>query len=131
MMSPLRIEHLIGGKSVAGDKYFETIDPATQEVLAEVAAGGEAEVDVAVTAAKSAFPAWAGRPAVERAKLIRKLGDLVAAHVREITEIETRDSGQVIAQTGKQLIPRAAENSTTSPRCVRVWTAIPIPRRRT
>jgi hypothetical protein len=46
----------------------------------------------------------------ERAKLIRKLGDLIAKHVPEIAQLETNDCGQVIAQTGKQLIPRAADN---------------------
>ena len=49
-------------------------------------------------------------PAPQRAKLIRKLGDLIAAHVPEIAETETNDCGQAIAQTGKQLIPRAADN---------------------
>jgi hypothetical protein len=43
--------------------YFETINPATQQVLAEVASGGEAEVHAAVAAAKAAFPKWAGMPA--------------------------------------------------------------------
>lgn len=105
-----QINHLIGGKSVTGKDYFETVNPATQEVLAEVASGGEAEVNAAVAAAKEAFPKWAGMPAPERAKLIRKLGDLIAAHVPEIAQTETNDCGQVIAQTGKQLIPRAADN---------------------
>jgi 5-carboxymethyl-2-hydroxymuconic-semialdehyde dehydrogenase len=105
-----QINHLIGGKSVTGKDYFETVNPATQEVLAEVASGGEAEVNAAVAAAKEAFPKWAGMPAPERAKLIRKLGDLIAAHVPEIAQTETDDCGQVIAQTGKQLIPRAADN---------------------
>ena len=106
----MKIDHLINGKSVAGQNYFETVNPATQEVLAEVAAGGEAEVNAAVAAAKEAFPKWAGLPAPQRAKLVRKLGDLIAAHVPEIAQMETRDCGQVIAQTGKQLIPRAADN---------------------
>jgi 5-carboxymethyl-2-hydroxymuconic-semialdehyde dehydrogenase len=106
----MRIEHLINGKPVAGRDYFETVNPATQEVLAEVAAGGEAEVNAAVAAAKDAFPKWAAMPAPQRAKLVRKLGDLIAAHVPEIAQTETNDSGQVIAQTGKQLIPRAADN---------------------
>ena len=106
----MRIDHLINGKSVAGTDYFETINPATQEVLAEVAAGGAAEVNAAVAAAKAAFPKWAGLPAPERAKLVRRLGDLIAAHVPEIAQLETNDCGQVIAQTGKQLIPRAADN---------------------
>ena len=49
-------------------------------------------------------------PAAERARLMRKLGDLIAANVPEIAETETNDTGQVIAQTGKQLVPRAADN---------------------
>ncbi len=106
----MRIDHLINGQSVAGKTYFETINPATQEVLAEVASGGEAEVNAAVAAAKAAFPAWANKPAAERAKLIRKLGDLIAQQAPEIAQTETQDTGQVISQTGKQLIPRAADN---------------------
>jgi len=106
----MRVHHLIAGKPVASTNYFETIDPATQEVLAEVAAGGEAEVHAAVAAAKAAFPTWAGTPQKERARLMRRLGDLIAAHVPELAAIETRDCGQVIAQTGKQLVPRAADN---------------------
>jgi 5-carboxymethyl-2-hydroxymuconic-semialdehyde dehydrogenase len=104
------INHLINGKPVTSTDYFETVNPATQEVLAEVAAGGAAEVHAAVAAAKEAFPKWAATPAPERARLIRKLGDLIAQHVPEIAQTETRDTGQVIAQTGKQLIPRAADN---------------------
>jgi 5-carboxymethyl-2-hydroxymuconic-semialdehyde dehydrogenase len=106
----MRIEHLINGKTVPGRGYFETVNPATQEVLAEVANGGEQEIDAAVAAAKAAFPAWAALAASERAKLIRKLGDLIAKHVPEISRTETDDTGQVIAQTGKQLVPRAADN---------------------
>jgi 5-carboxymethyl-2-hydroxymuconic-semialdehyde dehydrogenase len=104
------INHLINGKPVAGVDYFETVNPATQEVLAEVAAGGAAEVHAAVAAAKDAFPKWAGLPAPERAKLMRKLGELIAQNVPEISRTETDDTGQVIAQTAKQLIPRAADN---------------------
>ena len=106
----MQINHLIDGKSVAGRDYFQTVNPATQEVLADVAMGGDAEVNAAVAAAKAAFPKWAGMPATERAKLMRKLGDLIAAHVPEIARTETNDCGQVIAQTGKQLVPRAADN---------------------
>ena len=106
----MRIDHLIDGKTVAGTQYFETINPATQEVLAEVAAGGEAEVEAAVAAAKNALPKWAGLPATERARLVRRLGELIALHVPEIARTETNDCGQVIAQTGKQLVPRAADN---------------------
>jgi len=106
----VRIEHLIAGKPVQGREYFETVNPATQEVLAEVASGGAGEADAAVAAAQAAFPKWAGLAATERARLVRKLGDLIAKNVTELAQTETRDTGQVIAQTAKQLIPRAADN---------------------
>jgi len=105
-----RIDHLINGKAVASAEYFETVNPSTQAVLAEVAAGGGDEVNAAVAAAKAAFPAWAGTPQKERARLMRKLGDLINAQVPAIAAMESRDCGQTIAQTGKQLIPRAADN---------------------
>lgn len=107
-----RIDHLINGQSVAGTDYFETTNPATQGVLAEVASGSAADVHAAVQAAKDAFPAWAGLPATERAKKMRALGELIAKHVPEIAQTETDDTGQTIAQTGKQLVPRAADNFT-------------------
>ena len=117
----MRIDHLIDGKTVAGTDYFKTVNPATQQVLAEVASGGEAEVQAAVAAAKAAFPAWAGRPAAERAKIMHRLGDLITQQVAEIARTETQDSGQVIAQTGKQLVPRAADNfHYFAEMCVRV-----------
>jgi 5-carboxymethyl-2-hydroxymuconic-semialdehyde dehydrogenase len=106
----MQIQHLINGAAVPSADYFPTINPATQEVLAEVARGGELEISAAVAAAKAAFPAWAGKPATERAALLRKLGDLIAQHVPEIADTETRDTGQVIAQTAKQLVPRSADN---------------------
>jgi 5-carboxymethyl-2-hydroxymuconic-semialdehyde dehydrogenase len=117
----MQINHLINGKSVSSVSYFETINPATQEVLSEVASGGEAEVNAAVAAAKAAFPGWAATPAAQRAKLMRKLGELIAAHVPEIALLETNDCGQTISQTGKQLIPRAADNfSYFAEMCTRV-----------
>lgn len=117
----MRIQHLINGRSVDSQHTFTTVNPATQETLAEVADGGAAEVHAAVAAAKAAFPAWAGRPAAERAALMRKLGELITKHVPEIARTETQDTGQTISQTGKQLVPRAADNfSYFAEMCTRV-----------
>jgi len=117
----MRIDHLIAGKAVAGREYLETVNPATQEVLAEVAAGGEAEVNQAVAAARAAFPKWAALPATERARLVRRLGELIAANVPQLARTETDDTGQPIAQTGRQLVPRAADNfHYFAEMCVRV-----------
>lgn len=104
------ITHLIGGRRIESREVFETVDPATQDVLAEVAAGGEIEIAQAVEAAKAAFPKWAGTPQAERARIMRRLGDLIGRHVPELAETETRDTGQVIGQTKKALVPRAADN---------------------
>ena len=104
------IKHLINGKKVESKQVFETLNPATNAVLAEVARGGEAEVNAAVQAAKDAFPAWASKPAAERARLMRRLGELITQNVPELAETETRDTGQVIGQTKKALVPRAADN---------------------
>jgi 5-carboxymethyl-2-hydroxymuconic-semialdehyde dehydrogenase len=106
----MQIHHLINGAAVPGADYFETSNPATQDVLAEVARGGEREIAAAVAAAKSALPAWAAAPAPTRAALLRKLGDLIAQHVPEIARTETLDTGQVIAQTAGGLVPRSADN---------------------
>jgi len=117
----MRIQHLINGQSVDSPDTLETVNPANQQVLAEIARGGEAEVHAAVAAAKAAFPKWADMPATERARIMRRLGELIAAHVPEIARTETKDTGQVIAQTGKQLVPRAADNfHYFAEMCVRV-----------
>jgi 5-carboxymethyl-2-hydroxymuconic-semialdehyde dehydrogenase len=108
----MRIEHLINGQSTPSRDYFETVNPATQEVLAEVAAGTAQEVEAAVRAAKDAFPRWAAKPAAERAKLVHQLGELISKHVPALSDTESRDTGQTISQTRKQLIPRAADNFT-------------------
>ena len=104
------IQHLIDGESVGSEERFQTINPATQEAIAEVAAGGEREIAMAVEAAKAAFPKWAGTPARERAKVMRRLGELIERNVAELAALETEDTGLPIDQTSHALVPRAAEN---------------------
>ncbi|KVN26508.1 2-hydroxymuconic semialdehyde dehydrogenase [Burkholderia stagnalis] len=106
----MTIKHWIDGREVASRDTFATLNPATGDVITEVASGGEAEVDAAVRAAKEAFPKWANTPAKERAKLMRKLGELIEKNVPMLAALETQDTGLPIAQTSKQLIPRASEN---------------------
>ena len=83
------IAHLINGERVESKDRFQTVNPATQEVLEEVCAGDEREIGMAVDAAKAAFPAWAGLPAKKRAAIMRKLGELIEANVPEIAALET------------------------------------------
>lgn len=106
----MRIPHLINGQTVAGREHFQSLNPANQQLLAEVAAGSAEEVNLAVAAAKSAFPAWAGTPPAQRARIMHRLGELITRDQAELARIETADCGQAIAQTGANLVPRAADS---------------------
>ncbi|WP_206998346.1 5-carboxymethyl-2-hydroxymuconate semialdehyde dehydrogenase [Trinickia mobilis] len=106
----MTIKHWIDGRQVESRETFITYNPATGEEITAVASGGETEIDLAVRAAKEAFPKWANTPAKERAKRMRKLAELIDQHVPELAALETRDTGLPISQTRKQLIPRASEN---------------------
>ncbi|MCQ4095860.1 5-carboxymethyl-2-hydroxymuconate semialdehyde dehydrogenase (plasmid) [Erwinia persicina] len=105
-----KINHWIDGKNISSSDYFTTSNPATGEVLAEVASGGEREVALAVDAARTAFPKWANTPMKERARLMRRLGELIDRDVPHIAALETADTGLPIHQTKNVLIPRASHN---------------------
>jgi len=89
---------LIGGRWVeaASGKTFSTYNPATGEVLAQVAEGNSADVDRAVTVARKAFESgpWHTLTASERGRLIWKLADLVDAHLEEFAQLESLDNGK-------------------------------------
>jgi 5-carboxymethyl-2-hydroxymuconic-semialdehyde dehydrogenase len=104
------IAHLINGESVESLERFTTVSPASGEVLDEVASGGEAEIDAAVEAAHAAFPKWAALPARERARIMRRFGELIEKYNDELAALETEDTGLPIDQTSHAMIPRAAEN---------------------
>lgn len=104
------IKHWINGKQVASRETFITLNPATGEEIAAVAAGGEVEVEAAVAAAKAAFAGWANTPARQRARIMRRLGELIQENVPRLAALETQDTGLPISQTARQLIPRASEN---------------------
>jgi aldehyde dehydrogenase (NAD+) len=74
---------------------FSTIDPATEEPIAEVARAGAADVDRAVRAADAAMRgAWRRTAPMERGRLLFKLADLIAAHKDELARLETLDVGK-------------------------------------
>src|SRR5918996_1551881 len=91
--------HSIGGEEVASadGRTFETIDPATGEVICEIAYGGPEDVDRAVRAAREAFPAWAKLGAHKRAGLIYTLAELIKANLAELAELESLDNGKPLA----------------------------------
>ena len=106
----MRIAHLINGQAVTGRDHFESRNPANQQVLATVASGTQADVAAAVQAARSALPGWSATPAEQRARILHRLGELITRDAVELAHLETADCGQVIAQTGSHLVPRAADS---------------------
>jgi len=104
------IKNLINGQWVGSETTFETINPATGEILAEVAQASPEQVAQAVQAAKNAFPAWSSMPVIERSKIMHRLGDLISENIEELAILETKDTGLPIFQTQNALIPRAANN---------------------
>src|SRR6202030_1247592 len=88
---------LIDGQWVDRSKKFNTINPATEEVLTEITEASAADVDRAVEAARRAFEdrngPWRKLSASERGRLIWKLADLVEKNIEELAELETLDNG--------------------------------------
>ena len=82
-----------------GNTTFETLDPATGEVLGTAVEATAADVDAAVQAAGRAFrdPAWAGMTPAARARLLWRIADLIEQNAAELGELESRDQGQSVA----------------------------------
>ena len=74
----------------------EIINPATEAVVAEVPAAGEAETDEAIARAQAAFEPWRRIAPGERGQLLRDFASLVDSHVEELAELEVRNSGHTI-----------------------------------
>src|SRR3989449_2314239 len=100
-ISPGRL--LIGGQWIDGSKKFDTINPATGEVLTQIVEASAEDVDRAVAAARRAFEdrsgAWRKMSASERGRLIWRLGDLVEKNIDQLAELETLDNGKPIFES--------------------------------
>ncbi|PBB89390.1 aldehyde dehydrogenase [Mesorhizobium sp. WSM3864] len=103
----------IDGAYVAAQsgETFETVNPATGKLLANVAAGGAADVDVAVKAARRSFEAgsWSGLPPRERKKVLLRFADLIEKHSAELALIETLDCGKPINDSINVDLPDSIE----------------------
>jgi len=101
----------IDGKFVAPEKgrYFDTINPATEDKLARVAEAGESDVDRAVKAARKAYNgAWSKMKPAERGKYIYRIARIIQERAREFAVIESLDGGKPIRESRDVDIPLAA-----------------------
>lgn len=106
-VSPL---HYIGGERVASDSTFTDISPIDESPLAEVARGGQGEVDAAVAAAAEAFPAWAALGPEGRAEYLFRLAEVIESNVERLAALETVDNGSLLEASRLRVMKRGALN---------------------
>jgi aminomuconate-semialdehyde/2-hydroxymuconate-6-semialdehyde dehydrogenase len=107
-----RLSNYVDGQLVAAAAggWLDDPNPATGETLARVPDSRAPDVDAAVTAAEKAFPEWSQRPARERSRLLRHLGDLIERDRDRLARDECDDTGKPLHVARTVDIPRAAWN---------------------
>jgi acyl-CoA reductase-like NAD-dependent aldehyde dehydrogenase len=101
----------IGGKFVKPKKgkSFNTINPATEEILAKIAYADKLDIDLAVASARSAYTkVWSKLPAKERGKYLYRIARILQERAREFAVVETLDNGKPIRESRDTDIPLAA-----------------------
>ncbi len=100
----------IGGRFVPprSGKYFDSINPATEEVLAEIALASQADVDAAYQAAQKAFSLWSKLPGAERGKYLYRIARLIQDRAREFAVAESMDGGKPIKESRDFDVPMTA-----------------------
>src|SRR4051795_7154540 len=87
---------------------FKTVNPASEEVLAEVAMAAPEDVDRAVAAARRAFAPWSARPGAERAKYLFRIARIIQERSRELAVLESLDNGKPIRESRDVDLPLVA-----------------------
>ena len=91
----------IGGRFAAtSGEAFTTSNPATGEILATITAADAGDIDRAVAAAEAGQAVWAAMTGTERGRVLRRTADLLRSRNAELAELETRDTGKPISETG-------------------------------
>jgi 5-carboxymethyl-2-hydroxymuconic-semialdehyde dehydrogenase len=102
--------HWIGGRRVASADTFTDLSPIDEQPIAQVSAGSATEVQAAVSAAREAFPAWAGLARPARAQILRRIADGIDARAEELSRVETRDNGSLLRSHRRGVMPRVGLN---------------------
>ncbi len=102
----------IDGKFIkpGSNKYFDTINPATDKVIAKIAEANKKDVDLAVKSARKAFKSWSKLEAKERGKYIFRIARMIQERAREFSVIESMDGGKPIRESRDIDIPLAANH---------------------
>ncbi|RAQ94142.1 aldehyde dehydrogenase [Thermogemmatispora tikiterensis] len=104
------VQHYINGQFVEGERHFEILFPATNEVIGRAPEGREAEVDAAVRAANTAFAYWSQMPPSQRRRYLRAFAEGIRAHEEELALTESLDVGRPIRENKASYVARVAAN---------------------
>ena len=105
-----RIQLYVNGGTVDGTgARFDTLNPATQQVLGEGNAASDDDVARAIASATEGQRVWAKTPGAQRRRVLRKAADLLRAGVETLAALEVRDSGKPITEARSADIPSAAD----------------------
>src|SRR2546426_1823016 len=85
------------------ETVLRVVEPATEEILAELPHAGAADADAAVARAKKAFPAWRALAPADRATVLRRVADAIEAHAEELATLEARNVGKPIGDARGEL----------------------------
>src|ERR671938_1316827 len=97
-------------RDATGGKTIEVVNPATEDVIAEVASADRADLDAAVASARAALEGpWGKLSARERGKLVWKIGEKLLERADEIARLETLHNGKPIFESRQIEVPAAAE----------------------
>jgi aldehyde dehydrogenase (NAD+) len=113
--APEQHDLLIDGRRVPANsgRYFDSIDPATEQLIGRIAEGGAEDIDVAVRSARAAFEdSWSGLPGRDRGRILLAFADQIRAHADELVELESLDSGKPVSTIRRQDLPAVLDTLT-------------------
>jgi aminomuconate-semialdehyde/2-hydroxymuconate-6-semialdehyde dehydrogenase len=108
----LKLENYINGEMCAPEEgeYLDNYNPSTGQVYSLIPRSGKKDVDLAVQAAKAAFPVWSNMRIEERSAILLRLSNLIEENLDELAEAESKDNGKPLWLAKSVDIPRARDN---------------------
>jgi len=109
---PYHLENYIGGNLIGplSGNFIDNFNPATGDVVRQIPDSNEKDINIAVEAAKKAFPAWSVSPVEQRFRILNRIADLIEENLDELALAETNDNGKPLWLAKQVDIPRASSN---------------------
>ena len=109
---PYHLENYIGGNLIGplSGNFIDNFNPATGEVVGQIPESNEKDINIAVEAAKKAFPAWSVSPVEQRFRILNRIAELIEENLEELAIAETNDNGKPLWLAKEVDIPRASSN---------------------